>query len=463
MFSFFLLILTHSVINAAEKKQSAHQWRGGVRCIEILPCIDITSEVSSETEYGEGRFFTTIEPRKFEQARSDSAERKSLTTETGLEQAIPTAEPQRASSGIPVSEQTSGKDLILSNLYDYYKNYLFDAGNSGGRNPLFVECEFFYPAPDSREKQISCGKVCMGLFVSGNQKFAIDSGTCKKIDEAKKTLESLRFLKDVKNELDKKTKSLTSQFKSLDGQILYYQLPAFSVQNESVPPISEGDINNSAKENSFNHQDRVVSRLANALLRKQGTLNKLFGHPSQDMDTIKGCFESNFDGCFTDSEQAWLDFLENPRPHHIFFSSNFDIQNAKTFSVTMFSYYDVCRYCRGTLSYLFGSKLLEDSFSDFFKKLPNLMQPHWDAHKIQKKAVSPSGPVNTGDTQGNSGKKQKQQKTESAAASTPETQEELKFPETKDMNFQLTKIYAYSLDQISDEPRGQLSIEEGGQ
>lgn len=437
MICFALLILTNPVLGATEKEQFAQQWKESGRCIEILPCVDINfnSELDPANDYGETRFFRTIrKPQESEQQGSAAAASQPSARET-------------------VEEQPD-KIGFMFELYEYHKHYLAGASE---RNPLLVECEFF-ASPDPSGQQVPCGKIHMGLFMSGSDKLIIDKSSCKQIDEAKQTLKSFSFLRSAKDDLESKTKLLAGQRDPSDGPTPYYQVPIFRIESTNFPPISEGDLNE--HESVRSHKDRVIFRLADALLRKQNAFAKLFGHASQDAAELKGCFEGNFGGCFTDSEQAWLDFLENPRPHHIFFSPNFDIQNAKTFQVRLFSYYDICRYCRGTLSYLFGSKYLNDLFFSFFKKLPDLMQPHWDRFGTQKQVLFPSGVVDTGEGQKDK-RRAKSQRPESAAAAmatTPvlDTKEAVRFPERDGLRFTLTGIQAYSLDRISDEPRGQL-------
>jgi hypothetical protein len=162
--------------------------------------------------------------------------------------------------------------------------------------------------------------------------------------------------------------------------------------------------------------------------------HNLFGHEAFNTPDKKGCFTGVFKDCFAHSEQAFLNFLENPSPFHVAFSKKFDIRQATHFNVNLFSYRDICRYCRGTFSHLHSTQQLKRILIDFYQSLPELMNTHWEQCKAAQRIVS------FGDKEG--------------------TKEALYFPEVEAMDVSLDNVYAYSMSRIEDNSRGIFKKEE---
>ena len=309
----------------------------GVRIIQIKPYQEGVGLLSSG-EYGEDVLFTNTHTR-------------------GRPEGIP-----------PEIER------VLTQMSQYFSSFLEEkpSGKSSryqkGPNPLFVRYDFF------KETGEICGSIYTGLFISGSSKIMMDEGTCKKVLEAERTFEQFSRSEVVKD--FSKGRMLVPSDTSKDRA--FCKLPRISVSERSFPPVSVADLSSS----DSGYKDSILLRFAYQFLFKVGLAERLFGHPAENGGQTLGCFSGALEDCFLHSEQAWLEFLKTPRPAHIFFSEGFDASAAVKYSVVLISYRDLCRYCRGTFSYLLHNGFLEMSLTDFLAKLPQLMKIFWEKYKI---------------------------------------------------------------------------------
>ena len=89
------------------------------------------------------------------------------------------------------------------------------------------------------------------------------------------------------------------------------------------------------------------------------TVESVLDHPLFDKDyekepdrsRDKGAFHSGRQGCFSDSEQAFLSFLESPSDRFIVRSKQEEISNVQKVIIRLLSTRDICKFCRGTLSF----------------------------------------------------------------------------------------------------------------
>lgn len=329
------------------------------RAIEIIPRkhadLDSVQNVGTSSEYGKDFFFKNI----------------------GVGNNSLSAQQTAVASATPIQSVVADSSLItgiLKGLADYHDQYL------EGKNPLLVACDFF----KSDDKDHSCGTVYMGLFVSGSKQFAMDQKTCQGVDSATKTFQQFH-----------NPKVISDFVKERESHGVYYKTPCFPIDGNSVPPISSGDLCAEEGQSRLSNKEAVSLRFAQHVL--QGPLCKsLFEHDGQNRAET-GCFQRSFNDCFAHSEQAWLSFLENPRPGHICFSNSFDIREASNFVITLYSYNDICRYCRGTFSFL--SENIHRYLINLLEKLPDLMNTYWKRVAVKEMICMPNSSKESDDPQ----------------------------------------------------------------
>jgi hypothetical protein len=131
-------------------------------------------------------------------------------------------------------------------------------------------------------------------------------------------------------------------------------------------------------------------------LNREKLTQQVFGRPCyQNSGSIKACLNkaSDLEPCFNQSEQAFLTWLEkvdslknnfnelphcyspNPFPKE----GNYSVSNIQ---VNLYSFLDICRYCRGTMAYMLGTGKMLDVFIKFFNKLGVELNPKQDAIQI---------------------------------------------------------------------------------
>lgn len=92
-------------------------------------------------------------------------------------------------------------------------------------------------------------------------------------------------------------------------------------------------------------------------------VERVLDHPPFDKDhetepdkpSDKGAFHSGGQDCFGDSEQAFLAFLECPSDRFIVRSKQQAVTNVKKVIIRLLSTRDICKFCRGTLSFSLSS------------------------------------------------------------------------------------------------------------
>ncbi len=119
-------------------------------------------------------------------------------------------------------------------------------------------------------------------------------------------------------------------------------------------------------------------------MQREELTQKLFGKPSyKDCESLKACLNEKSDlaMCFNQSEQSFLSWLEKTK-----FENNTDINglphcyatqplvvgreyNISKIEIDLFSFLDICRYCRGTLAHMVGSGKMLHTVKDFFERL----------------------------------------------------------------------------------------------
>lgn len=118
-------------------------------------------------------------------------------------------------------------------------------------------------------------------------------------------------------------------------------------------------------------------------VNREKLTQQVFGRPSyKDSGPLKACLakKSDLDVCFNQSEQAYLSLLEgsfdldiNSLPH-CYTTSHLPAVEGTKYIISkteyhLYSFLDICRYCRGTLSHLLGSGKMHQQLADFFRKL----------------------------------------------------------------------------------------------
>lgn len=114
---------------------------------------------------------------------------------------------------------------------------------------------------------------------------------------------------------------------------------------------------------------------------------QLYGRPCYiDTKDGKACFGSGCESYFNQSEQAFLSWLEgstnfgpslNDLPHCYSLQPfpKKDTYKVSKIQIDLFSFLDICRYCRGTMSYMLGTRKMQDIFVSFFNKLEIQIEP----------------------------------------------------------------------------------------
>lgn len=137
-------------------------------------------------------------------------------------------------------------------------------------------------------------------------------------------------------------------------------------------------------------------------LNRERLTQQVFGRPSyQNSGPIKACLNksSDLEPCFNQSEQAFLTWLEkvdslknnfNELPHCYSTNpfpkeGNYPVSNIQ---VNLYSFLDICRYCRGTMAYMLGTGKMLDIFKNFFYKLGVELTPNQQQDVIQIFAFS---------------------------------------------------------------------------
>lgn len=100
---------------------------------------------------------------------------------------------------------------------------------------------------------------------------------------------------------------------------------------------------------------------------------------SKDYGTLKSCLAGGFNECFKQSEQAFLSCLEDPEsgmyipPSPPFLPAGVggDERSVVVQSVDLYlySYLDICRICRGTMSHMLFTKKINKSIESFLEKI----------------------------------------------------------------------------------------------
>lgn len=115
-------------------------------------------------------------------------------------------------------------------------------------------------------------------------------------------------------------------------------------------------------------------------LRRSNLTYALFGKPCyNDIGDDKACLGSGCELYFNQSEQAFLSWLGHmvvigggkTRPH---WCTTKPLDPGKRYNIlkfetTLFSFLDICRYCRGTMAYMMGSDKMKNILQGLFQNL----------------------------------------------------------------------------------------------
>ncbi len=326
-----------SILSAAEPERS-------FRLIEII-CPDqrstmsATSEAQAESygargqEYGMGQFFRSS------QIETEAA----ATSATGREE--------------KKNDQLTIEPILRNQLRCCYEQ-------RGARsNPLLVQFRFKDDGNRYSPFAIHCG-----IFISGSDvqreaidlTFDLDANT--KMTQLKLSGTEIQAWDTIKQ-------CLTSRREQGQTGKICCKYPHVQIAERHFCSGSLRDIYELAKEGGTltpeEHQKFVRDNLGLSEENYQLRLNEIYGNPD--------CLVNDFTGNFYDSEQAWLKFVSSPIPplKYVRFSGEHNAIQIREVEISLISYLDICRYCRGTLSVLLSQETDKRFFHHFlYRNLP---------------------------------------------------------------------------------------------
>ncbi len=159
--------------------------------------------------------------------------------------------------------------------------------------------------------------------------------------------------------------------KTMTSRLFYFPFDEKLNLLFNAPPVSP------SKELEVSMQKEVTG------MHREELTQKLFGKPSyKDCGSLKACLnkKTDLEMCFNQSEQSFLSWMEkiefednaniNRLPHcyatRPLKPGNYDVSKIE---IDLYSFLDICRYCRGTLAHMVGSRKMLATVIDFFKRL----------------------------------------------------------------------------------------------
>lgn len=146
-------------------------------------------------------------------------------------------------------------------------------------------------------------------------------------------------------------------------------------------------------ENRLFNEDKFQSKTLEENLQATNNRNdfclKMFGQPAYfklNNTFCRVCFGEDLNTCFDQSEQSWLNFLTETieeidlskgndyfcpikplflEDSETYMHTKYDVENI---DINLYSCLDICRYCRGTMSYMLVNKNLKKIIQEFFER-----------------------------------------------------------------------------------------------
>lgn len=343
---------------------SATELQCGFRSIKILPFSQQKPSVSDDDktraempaergkEFGINHIFEDVQVEN----------QPKQHTGTTLEPNTAAAAAAAASSEAPrtFNKKAEFESILLEQLKLSYEQ------RGSGPNPLVVQFRF-----KNRDNGYSPFIIYCGVFISGSETqretmdlpFDVEASANTRMTQLKLSPAESQAWDTIKQCLINRSEQ------GQKGKICC-KYPHIEITGQRFCSGSLRDIYELAKEGGIlvpeEHQSFVKSNLG---LSTEGNCRTRLGEVCGNPD----CFTDDFTGNFYDSEQAWLKFVSSSTPSlkYVRFIGRHDGNPATEIEISLISFLDICRYCRGTLSMLLSRETETLFFHHFlYRNLP---------------------------------------------------------------------------------------------